>query len=167
MSHKISHDVISISAPCICLTAFHPLTCWQPFRSTDSLLVPTFLSTQSMFILALWAGSFHLHYPTLPLKHHDYEEDVPTSSQHMADHTAMIYDSMYTHGIMACIYPIQFPAVQPATTLKVHTVLLLLQHILFYPPSDLSLLISTTSLHFTHSAHPPAKFLSNVSPHTA
>jgi len=40
----------------------------------------------------------------------------------MADHTAMIYDSMHPHGITACIYPIQFPAGQPAATLKVHTV---------------------------------------------
>jgi len=107
MSHKISCDIISISALCICLTVFHPLTLWHPFRSTDSLLVPTFLSTQSTYILALWEVSFHLHYPNIPLKHHDYEEDIPTSSQQMADDTAVIYDSMYPHGITACIYPIQ------------------------------------------------------------
>jgi len=122
---------------------------------SDSLLVPTHLpSTQSMFILALWAGSFHLHYPASPLKHHDYQENISTSSQQMADHTAMIYDLIYPHGITACIYPIQFPVGQPAATLKVHTVwrvilthltqciyftffssvLLLLWHILIYPP---------------------------------
>jgi hypothetical protein len=92
-----SHDVISISSLPPCLTAFHPLNRWQPFTSTHSFLVPTFLCKQSMLILTLWAGSFYLNYPTFPLKHHDNKEDIPTSS-----HTAMIYDSMYPHGIMAC-----------------------------------------------------------------
>lgn len=146
------------------------------FQFYWSLTCPHLPLHTSMYILALWARSFHLHYPTLPLKHHDYEEDVPTSSQQMADHTAMIYDSMYPHGITACIYPIQFPAGQPAATLKVRTVwsvnltlltqciyftffssvLLLLWHILFYPPSALCHFLFLPLPFTSHSQRPPS-----------
>lgn len=77
---------------------FPPWPWWHAFRSSDSLLVPTFLTYSP-----LWAMNYHLHSPTFPLRNHHCEENVPTSSQQMADHDSTIYDCMLTHGIRGCI----------------------------------------------------------------